>query len=76
MAQLEPAAGGLRLHIFADCSSVEVFANDGLSRFAVQIFLGGDSQGTKLLREEMAATLWRLEIFYLVAVKFFIHKTG
>lgn len=55
----------LRLQIFVDHTSVEVFANDGLVTFSESIFPSVQSQGLELFTEGGATTLNCLDIYQL-----------
>lgn len=69
-AQLEQADGVLKLHIFVDRSSIEVFANDGLVTFSEQVFPSEKSVGVELFAEGSAVTVRSLAIYELNAAQF------
>jgi sucrose-6-phosphate hydrolase SacC (GH32 family) len=69
-ADLSPINGLIRLHIFVDSSSVEVFANDGLVTFTDCIFTGGQSRGLELFVEGGNVMLNSLDLFRLTPAKF------
>ncbi len=58
----------LRLHIFVDESSVEVFAQDGLITLTGQTFANPENDGIALFAENGAATVSHLEIYALADV--------
>ncbi len=64
-AQLSPVNGIIRLHIFIDHSSVEVFGNDGLVTFTESIFPSGQSQGITLYTEGHEVKLNKLDIYLI-----------
>jgi len=64
-AQLDPMNDIVRLHIFVDSSSVEVFANDGLLTFSDYIFPAAQSQGVELFAEGGTIMLLSLDIYQL-----------
>jgi fructan beta-fructosidase len=64
-AALDPSDNKIRLHIFVDSSSVEVFANDGLMTFAECIFPAADSQGLELIVEGGNILLYSMDVFQL-----------
>ncbi len=68
--------GVLKLHIFVDRSSVEVFANDGIVTFSERIFPGNQSVGIELFAEETAVTFRRINIYELNAAKFTLSTTA
>lgn len=70
-AQFEPANGRLRLHLFVDKSSIEVFVNEGLLSLTDQIFPSGESVGVELFVEgETAVSVPTLEIYGLKTAVF------
>jgi fructan beta-fructosidase len=69
-ADLEPMHDRIRLHIFVDSSSVEVFANDGLATFAECIFPAESSSGLELFAEGSHIKLCSLDLFHLQPVTF------
>jgi len=62
----------IRLHIFVDASSVEVFANDGLVIFSECIFPSEQSQGLELFAEGGEVMLKSLDVFQLTPAQFII----
>lgn len=64
-AELDPIDNTIRLHIFVDTSSVEVFANDGLITFSECIFPTEGSQGLELFVEDGNIKLCSLDVFQL-----------
>jgi fructan beta-fructosidase len=64
-ADLQPINHTIKLHIFVDSSSVEVFANDSLITFADCIFPAEDSQGLELFVEGGSIRLCSLDIYQL-----------
>ncbi len=71
-ADLLPINNIIRLHIFVDASSVEVFANDGLVAFSECIFPSEQSQGIELFAESGEIHLNSLDIYQLNPAKFLI----
>lgn len=71
VTQLKPDNGLIRLHIFVDRSSIELFANNGLVVFSEKIFPKGESVGVELFAEGTAVTFHNLDIYELNAAKFF-----
>lgn len=69
-AELDPIHNILKLHIFVDTSSVEVFANDGLITFSECIFPAEGSQGLELFAEGGAIKLCALDVFQLKPATF------
>jgi fructan beta-fructosidase len=68
--KMEPAAGMIRLHIFVDRASVEVFGNDGLVTITDQIFPASDSLGVETFADSGQVLLKSLEIYKLEPAKF------
>ncbi len=64
-SNLSPMGDLIRLHIFVDSSSVEVFANDGLIVFSECIFPAEDSQGIELFAEGGSVRLTSLDVYQL-----------
>jgi len=64
-AYLSPINDNIKLHIFIDVSSIEVFADDGLITFTECIFPDEQSQGLELFTEGGNITLNSLDIFKL-----------
>jgi fructan beta-fructosidase len=67
---LSPRDGLLRLHIFVDRSSVEVFANDGLVTMTESIFPSAASQGLEIFVEGGPVTIRNLELYWLNPANF------
>jgi len=65
MAELLPINNTIRLHIFVDCSSVEVFASDGLVTFSECVFPAEHSRGLELFAEGGDVLLKSLDIYQL-----------
>ncbi|MBP1967500.1 glycoside hydrolase family 32 protein [Paenibacillus aceris] len=64
--QLAPLEDGLvKLHIFLDRSSVELFANDGMKTVTNRIYPAADSLGIKLFAKKGEAHLASLDVWYL-----------
>jgi fructan beta-fructosidase len=70
LASLEPIDDVVRLHIFVDRSSVEVFGNDGRVVMTDQIFPALDSQGLEVFVENGQVLLRSLDIYSLHAAQF------
>ncbi len=68
--ELHPMHDIVRLHIFVDSSSVEVFANDGLITFSEYIFPAEQSQGLELFAEGGNIVLRSLDIYQLNSATF------
>jgi fructan beta-fructosidase len=69
-APLPLADAVLRLHLFVDRSSVEVFAGDGLVVFSELIFPNEDGVQIEVFAEGTAVTVHNLTIFELGAAQF------
>ncbi|WP_397386613.1 glycoside hydrolase family 32 protein [Paenibacillus roseipurpureus] len=68
--QLDPLEdGSIRLHIFVDRSSVELFANDGTKTVTNRIYPKRDSLGVKLFAREGAAFMEGLDVWELAEKK-------
>src|SRR5574341_855341 len=65
-AELDASDNMIRLHIFVDSSSVEVFANDGLISFSECIFPAEGSQGLELFIQGGKVLLCSMDIFHLL----------
>lgn len=64
--QVEPMEdGGIRLHLFVDRSSVELFANNGVKTITNRIYPKGDSRGIKLFARNGKAMLESLDAWEL-----------
>jgi fructan beta-fructosidase len=72
VADLLPVNGVVRLHIFVDRASVEVFGNDGQVVFSDNIFPSEYSQGLELFTEGGPVTLNSLDVYQLNAARFLI----
>lgn len=57
----------LRLHIFVDESSVEVFAQDGLITLSGQTFVDPDNDGLALFAEKGSIRVTKLEVYALAS---------
>ena len=64
-AKMEPFEGKVRLHLFIDRSSLELFANDGLVSMTACIFPSAESVGLELFAEGGTVLLTSLEIYEL-----------
>jgi fructan beta-fructosidase len=73
---LAPINDLIRLHIFVDSSSVEVFANDGLITITDCIFPGDQSRGLELFVEGGNILLNSLDLFQLSSAKFKTMERG
>ena len=69
-APLPPVGGAVRLHVFVDRASVEVFGNDGLVVLTDQIFPAATSLGVEAFADGGPVTLRSLNIYQLAAAKF------
>jgi fructan beta-fructosidase len=76
VADFNPSSGVVRLHIFIDRASVDVFGSDGLVAFSDSIFPSGQSQGLELFTEGSFVTLNSLDIYHLNSAKFSISKNA
>jgi sucrose-6-phosphate hydrolase SacC (GH32 family) len=65
MAPLPPLDGVVRLRLFVDRSSVELFANDGLVTITDQIFPSGDGLQIELFADGGDAAINQLDIYQL-----------
>lgn len=65
LADLAPNDEIIRLHIFIDRSSVEVFGNEGRVAFSESIFPSGQSQGLELFTEKGTVLLKNLDVYQL-----------
>jgi fructan beta-fructosidase len=73
-APLQTQDGKIRLHIFVDQSSMEVFANDGVVTMSALIFPNPDSLGLELFSENGEAKLlslsaWELDSIWVAPAK-------
>lgn len=69
-ADLSPINDVIRLQILVDSSSVEVFANDGLTNFSECIFPAAESQGLELFSEGGKVILKSLDVFRILPATF------
>jgi fructan beta-fructosidase len=67
-APLAEREGRVRLHVFVDRSSVEVFANDGARVLTHRVFPAPESDGVALFAEGGTARLARLEAWALDSI--------
>ena len=67
---MHPSGDAIRLQIFVDRSSVEVFGNGGQVVFAEQIFPNAASQGVELFVEGGEVRLSALDIYRLKPATF------
>ncbi len=74
-ADLPPIDGLIRLRIFVDRSSVEVFGNDGLVVFTDSLFPEAASLGLELFAEGGPAALNTLDIYALKPAAFYLPET-
>lgn len=72
--QLSPINDHIKLQIFIDTSSVEVFANDGLLAFTECIFPAEQNAGLELFVEGGSIMINSLDVFYLNPAKFQIKE--
>lgn len=70
IAPMQPVNGSIRLHIFVDRSSVEVFGADGLVVLTDQIFPATTSLGVEIFPDDENVIIKALDIFQLKAAKF------
>jgi beta-fructofuranosidase len=64
--QVDPMEdGSIKLHIFVDRSSIEVFANDGMKTVTNRIYPKRDSVGIKLFAREGGASMKGLDVWDL-----------
>ncbi len=73
-APLEALDGKIRLHIFVDQSSIEVFANDGVVTMSALMFPNPDSLGVELFSENggvnlLSLSAWELDSIWGVPAK-------
>ena len=62
--RLQPAPGSrVRLHVFLDRSSVEIFGNDGRAVLSARIYPGPDNLGLRLYCEKGAVEIRSLDIW-------------
>ncbi len=69
-APLQPVNDAIRLHIFVDRASVEVFGTDGLVVLTDQIFPAATSLGVEAFADNGQVVLRSLDIYQLTAARF------
>ncbi len=69
-ADLEPIDGIIRLQIFVDRSSVEVFCNDGRVVISDSIFPDADSQGLEVFTQGAETVIKTLDVYALSPASF------
>lgn len=67
-APLLPEDNRIRLHIFVDQSSIEVFGGDGLVSITGQVFPDAGSEGVQAFAEDGSVTLVSLEAYALKTI--------
>ena len=67
-APLQPHDGVVKLHIYVDQSTIEVFGNDGETALSALIFPSLHSTGIELFAENGGATLQRLQSWELASI--------
>ena len=72
IAQMDPQDGLIRLHIFVDRASVEVFGNDGLVAVSNQIFPCARSSGIELFADGGPVQANHLTIYPLTQADFWL----
>jgi len=68
VAPLPGIAGQVKLHIFVDASSVEVFVNDGERMFTDLVFPSADSRGVEFFQSENGANISSVQVWTLKSV--------
>ena len=68
VAPLPGIAGNVKLHIFVDASSVEVFVNDGERVFTDLVFPSSDSRGVAFFQSESDARVRSAQVWTLKSV--------
>jgi sucrose-6-phosphate hydrolase SacC (GH32 family) len=68
VAPLPGIAGKVKLHIFVDASSVEVFVNDGERVFTDLVFPSADSRGVEFFQSENGAKISSVQAWTLKSV--------
>ncbi|MCA9873377.1 MAG: glycoside hydrolase family 32 protein [Anaerolineales bacterium] len=76
VAPLPPIDGVIRLHIFVDRSSVELFANDGLLSVTDQIFPSGNTMQIELFADGGDPIINQLDIYQLHNAAFSVTQEG
>lgn len=74
IAPLSPIDGTIRLHIFVDGSSVELFGNDGLVTITDQIFPDSNTFQIELFSDDGDLLINRLDVFRLNKAEFRIDR--
>lgn len=74
VADFDPTSSIVRMHIFVDRASVELFCGDGEVAFSVNIFPSEQSQGVELFAEGGTILLNSLDIYYLNPARFLVSK--
>jgi fructan beta-fructosidase len=69
-ADLMPVDGHIRLHIFVDAFSIEVFANDGLVVFSESIFPAAQSKRIELFAQGGNVFLRSLDLYQIKPARF------
>ena len=67
-APLRPETKTVRLHVFVDWSSVEVFANDGEVVLSERIFPSAESDGIEIFAEGGDAAVRSLQIWRIQSI--------
>jgi fructan beta-fructosidase len=70
VAEPKPIEGVIRLHIFVDRSSIEVFGNDGLVVFTDQIFPCSEITNLEIFADGGKVALNSLDIYELTPATF------
>jgi fructan beta-fructosidase len=65
-----PVDGHIRLHIFVDAFSIEVFANDGLVVFSESIFPAAQSKRIELFAQGGNVFLRSLDLYQIKPARF------
>lgn len=73
-AVMKPINGVIRLHIFVDRGSIEVFGNDGLISITEQVFPATESLGLEIFVDGNHVLLKSLEIYMLKPATFLISQ--
>ncbi|MBZ0293911.1 MAG: GH32 C-terminal domain-containing protein, partial [Anaerolineae bacterium] len=68
VAPLAPESNRVRMHIFVDRSSVEVFGNDGLVAITNRVFPEPGSEGISIFAEDGSVKLLHLEVYSLDSI--------
>jgi sucrose-6-phosphate hydrolase SacC (GH32 family) len=67
-APLPARDGSVKLHVFVDASSVEVFVNDGEKVFTVLAYPSADSRGVELFGPDNGAKIRSLDVWTLKSI--------